>query len=167
MNTRIQVEHPVTEMITGIDIIKEQIKIATGEKLSYKQSDISLRGHSIECRLNAENPKNGFRPNPGKINLFHMPSGNGIRFDSFIYNEYEILPYYDSMIGKLIVHGENRMEAIKKMRATLEELVVEGISTNQSFLYMIMHDIDYAKGKFDTSFVKKNLDSLLEYEEYE
>ncbi|MCK4551273.1 MAG: acetyl-CoA carboxylase biotin carboxylase subunit [Tenericutes bacterium] len=167
MNTRIQVEHPITEMITGIDIIKEQIKIATGEKLSYKQSDISFNGHSIECRLNAENPKNSFRPFPGKVNLFHMPSGIGIRFDSFIYNDYEVQPYYDSMIGKLIVHGENRNEAIKKMRATLEELVVEGIFTNQSFLYMIMHDNDYSKGKFDTSFVEKKLDSLLEYEEYE
>ena len=167
MNTRIQVEHPITEMITGIDIIKEQIKIASGEKLSYSQSDISIRGHSIECRLNAEDPKHNFRPSPGKIKLLHIPSGNGVRFDSFIYNDYEIQPYYDSMIGKVIVHGENRMEAIKKMRATLEELVVEGISTNQTFLYIIMHDNDYVKGVFDTSFVEKKLDSLLEYEEYE
>jgi acetyl-CoA carboxylase biotin carboxylase subunit len=167
MNTRIQVEHPITEMITGIDIIKEQIKIASGEKLSYSQSDINLRGHSIECRLNAEDPKHNFRPSPGRIKLLHIPSGNGVRFDSFIYNDYEIQPYYDSMIGKVIVHGENRTEAIKKMRATLEELVVEGISTNQTFLYIIMHDNDYVKGVFDTSFVEKKLDSLLEYEEYE
>jgi acetyl-CoA carboxylase biotin carboxylase subunit len=167
MNTRIQVEHPITEMITGLDIIKEQIKIASGEKLSFSQSDITLRGHSIECRLNAENPNLQFRPSPGKINLLHIPSGNGVRFDSFIYNDYEIQPYYDSMLGKVIVHGENRMEAIKKMRATLEELVVEGISTNQTFLYMIMHDKDYTKGVFDTSFVEKKLDSLLEYENYE
>ncbi len=167
MNTRIQVEHPITEMVTGIDIIKEQIKIAAGEKLSFKQSDITLRGHSIECRLNAENPKQHFRPNPGKITLLHVPSGNGVRFDSFIYNDYEIQPFYDSMIGKVIVHGENRTEAIKKMRATLEELVVEGIKTNQTFLYMIMHDADYLKGSFDTSFVAKKLDALLEYEEYE
>ena len=167
MNTRIQVEHPITEMITGIDIIKEQIKIASGEKLSYSQSDINLRGHSIECRLNAEDPKHNFRPNPGRIKLLHIPSGNGVRFDSFIYNDYEIQPYYYSMIGKVIVHGENRTEAIKKMRATLEELVVEGISTNQTFLYIIMHDNDYVKGVFDTSFVEKKLDSLLEYEEYE
>ncbi len=167
MNTRIQVEHPVTEMITGLDIIKEQIKISAGEKLSFSQSDILLRGHSIECRLNAENPKDHFRPNPGKIKLLHIPSGNGVRFDSFIYNDYEIQPFYDSMIGKVIVHGENRLEAIKKMRATLEELVVEGIKTNQTFLYMIMNDTDYTRGAFDTSFVAKKLETLLEYEEYE
>ncbi|MBI9009703.1 MAG: acetyl-CoA carboxylase biotin carboxylase subunit [Tenericutes bacterium] len=167
MNTRIQVEHPITEMIFGIDIIKEQIKIAAGEKLSFNQEDIKLNGHSIECRLNAENPKQKFRPCPGKIKLIHIPSGNGIRFDSFIYPDYEIQPYYDSMIGKVIVHGENRTEAIKKMRATLEELVVEGIDTNQSFLYMILNDPDYIKGTFDTSFVEKKIDSLLEYEEYE
>ena len=167
MNTRIQVEHPITEMITGLDIIKEQIKIASGEKLSFSQADVTLRGHSIECRLNAENPKHNFRPSPGKINLIHIPSGNGIRFDSFIYKDYEIQPYYDSMIGKVIVHGQDRMEAIKKMRATLEELVVEGIDTNQTFLYILMNDRDYSKGNFDTSFVEKKLDSLLEYEVYE
>jgi acetyl-CoA carboxylase, biotin carboxylase subunit len=167
MNTRIQVEHPITEMITGLDIIKEQIKIASGEKLSLSQADVTLRGHSIECRLNAENPKHNFRPSPGKINLIHIPSGNGIRFDSFIYKDYEIQPYYDSMIGKVIVHGQDRMEAIKKMRATLEELVVEGIDTNQTFLYILMNDRDYSKGNFDTSFVEKKLDSLLEYEVYE
>ncbi|XMB71852.1 acetyl-CoA carboxylase biotin carboxylase subunit [Mycoplasmatota bacterium WC30] len=167
MNTRIQVEHPITEMITGIDIVKEQIKIAAGEKLSFTQKDIKFRGHSIECRLNAEDPKQNFRPNPGKINLLHVPSGNGVRFDSFIYNDYEIQPFYDSMLGKVIVHGENRMEAIKKMRSTLEELVVEGIKTNQTFLYMIMNNNDYIKGNFDTSFIDKKIDSLLEYEDYE
>ena len=167
MNTRIQVEHPITEMITGIDIVKEQIKIAAGEKLSFSQKDIILKGHSIECRLNAENPKNDFRPSPGIINLIHIPSGNGIRFDSFIYTDYEIQPFYDSMIGKIIVHGEDRAEAIRKMCATLEELVVEGPNTNQTFLYVIMNDHDYIKGNFDTSFVKKKIDSLLEYKEYE
>jgi acetyl-CoA carboxylase biotin carboxylase subunit len=167
MNTRIQVEHPITEMISGIDIVKEQIKIASGEKLSFNQEDVKLKGHSIECRLNAENPKQKFRPSPGKIKLIHIPAGNGIRFDSFIYTDYEIQPYYDSMIGKVIVHGENRTEAIKKMRATLEELVVEGVDTNQTFLYMIMNNTDYTKGIFDTSFVDKKIDSLLEYEDYE
>jgi len=167
MNTRVQVEHPITEMISGIDIVKEQIKIASGEKLSFNQEDVKLKGHSIECRLNAENPKQKFRPSPGKIKLIHIPSGNGIRFDSFIYTDYEIQPYYDSMIGKVIVHGENRTEAIKKMRATLEELVVDGIDTNQTFLYMIMNNAEYTKGIFDTSFVDKKIDSLLEYEDYE
>ncbi len=167
MNTRIQVEHPVTEMITGLDIIKEQIKIASGEKLEITQKDINLRGHSIECRLNAENPKQKFRPNPGKIKLLHFPSGNGIRIDSFIYQDYQIQPFYDSMIAKVIVHGENRSEAVKKMRAALEELVIEGVSTNQTFLYMIMNNSDYVKGTFDTSFIEQKLDMLLEYDEYE
>ena len=167
MNTRIQVEHPITEMITGIDIVKEQIKIANGEKLTYSQADIKLNGYSIECRINAENPKQNFIPSPGKIHTLHIPSGNGIRFDSFIYDDYEIEPYYDSMIGKIIVHGENRVEAIKKMRSSLEELVIEGISTNQTFLYMITYDLDYLAGNFDTSFIEKKLDSLLGYDEYE
>ncbi len=167
MNTRVQVEHPITEMITGVDIIKETIKIAAGEKLSFTQNDIQFKGHSIEVRLNAENPRENFRPSPGKINLLHIPSGHGIRFDSFIYQDYEVQPYYDSMIGKIIVHGEDRTEAIKKMRVTLEELVVEGINTNQAFTYMIMNNPDYIKGNFDTSFVEKKIDSLLEYGDYE
>lgn len=167
MNTRIQVEHPITEMITGIDIIKEQINIAAGEKLSVTQEGVIFRGHSIECRINAENPKQQFRPSPGKVTLFHMPSGHGLRFDSLLYTNYTIQPYYDSMIGKMIVHGENRTEAVKKMRAALEELVIEGIKTNQTFLYMIMNNTDYGKGIFDTSFIEKKIDLLLEYKDYE
>lgn len=167
MNTRVQVEHPITEMITGVDIIKEQIRIAAGEKLSFSQADVEFKGHSIECRLNAENPKSNFQPSPGKIKLLHIPSGHGIRFDSFIYQDYQIQPFYDSMIGKVIVHGETRQEAIKKMRATLEEMVVEGIKTNQMFVYMILNNQDYIKGNFDTSFVQKKINSLLEYEDYE
>lgn len=167
MNTRIQVEHPVTEMITGLDIIKEQIKIASGEKLSFTQDDVQLKGHSIECRINAEDPKNEFRPSPGKINLLHVPSGHGIRFDSFIYSGYSIPPYYDSMMGKIIVHAENRMEAIKKMRATLEELIIDGVKTNQDFCYLILNNDDYVEGKFDTSYIAKKIDQLLEYDDYE
>ena len=167
MNTRIQVEHPVTEMITGIDIIKEQIKIAAGEKLSFQQEDIEFKGHSIECRINAENPKKAFQPSPGKISLFHMPQGPGIRFDSFIYTGLNIQPFYDSMIGKMIVHANTRQEAIKKMQASLEELVIEGIDTNQSFLYLMTHHPKYIKGQFNTSFVENNLDILLEYKDYE
>jgi len=167
MNTRVQVEHPITEMITGVDIIKEQIRIAAGEKLSFSQADVEFKGHSIECRLNAENPKSNFQPSPGKIKLLHIPSGNGVRFDSFIYQDYEVQPFYDSMIGKVIVHGETRQEAIKKMRATLEEMVVDGIKTNQMFVYMILNNSDYTKGIFDTSFVEKKINSLLEYEDYE
>lgn len=167
MNTRIQVEHPTTEMITGKDLVKEQIKIASGEKLSFNQNDLVFSGHSIECRINAESPKNDFLPCPGKVKLLHFPSGNGIRFDSFLYTDYNIVPYYDSMIGKLIVHGENREEAIKRMRSALEELVIEGIDTNQTFLYMIMIDPDYAKGSFNTSFIEKKLETLLGYKDYE
>ncbi len=167
MNTRIQVEHPVTEMITGIDIVKEQIRIAAGKKLSFKQEDVLLNGHSIECRINAEDPKFDFRPNPGKIELLHVPSGHGVRFDSFIYSGYQIPPFYDSMLGKVIVHAKTREEAIIKMRATLEELVIEGVKTNQDFCYRILINNDYLKGTFDTGFILKNLDSLLGYDQYE
>jgi len=167
MNTRIQVEHPITEMILSKDIVKEQIKIAAGEKLAFTQSNLLINGYSIECRINAENPKEQFQPSPGKIKLLHIPSGNGIRFDSLLYPECVIQPYYDSMIAKLIVHGENRDEAIKKMRAALEELVIQGIDTNQTFLYMIMNNPDYLKGNFDTSFIQLKLERLLEYDEDE
>ena len=161
MNTRIQVEHPVTEMVTGIDIIKEQIRVADGEALSFRQEDIVLKGHAIECRINAENPHEGFRPSPGKITLLHVPSGHGIRFDSFIYQGYSIPPYYDSMIGKMIVHGTTREEAIMKMCATLDELVIEGIENNREFCHEILHDQDYIRGAFDTGFILKKLDALL------
>ena len=165
MNTRIQVEHPTTEMITGKDIIKEQINIASGERLGFKQSDLKINGYSIECRINAENPKKDFQPSPGRVTLLHMPSGNGIRFDSFLYSDYVIQPYYDSLIGKLIVHGENREEAVKKMRAALEELVIKGINTNQTLLYMIMNNPDYIKGNYDTSFINHRLERLVEYDD--
>ncbi len=165
MNTRIQVEHPVTEMVTGIDIIKEQIKIAAGKELSFKQEDVVLKGHSIEVRINAEDPKHGFRPNPGKIDLLHVPSGNGVRFDSFIYSGYSIPPFYDSMLGKVIVHGETRIEAINKMKATLEELMISGVTTNQDFCYMILNNSEYVKGDFNTGFIGMKIDSLLEYDE--
>lgn len=164
MNTRIQVEHPVTEMVTGIDIIKEQIKIAAGKKLSFEQEDIVLKGHSIEIRINAEDPKNDFRPNPGTIDLLHVPSGNGIRFDSFIYSGYSIPPFYDSMLGKIIVHGENRIDAINKMKATLEELMIGGVTTNQDFCYMILNNTEFVKGDFNTGFIGMKIDSLLEYD---
>lgn len=167
MNTRIQVEHPVTEMITGIDIVKEQINISAGLELSIKQEDVVLKGHSIECRINAEDPKNDFRPSPGKIGLLHVPSGHGVRFDSFIYTGYEIPPFYDSMLGKVIVHANTRGEAIIKMRATLEELVIDGVKTNQDFCYMILNNSDYIKGIFDTGFIVKTIDNLLGYDQYE
>jgi acetyl-CoA carboxylase biotin carboxylase subunit len=167
MNTRIQVEHPVTEMVTGIDIIQEQIRICSGEELRYKQEDVVLKGHSIEVRLNAENPKENFRPSPGTIDLLHVPSGHGIRFDSFIYTGYQIPPYYDSMMGKLIVHAETRQEAIKKMIASLDELMIQGVENNRSFCLKILAHENYQKGQFDTGFIGSHLESLLGYDAYE
>ena len=156
MNTRVQVEHPITEMITGIDIVKEQIKIAAGEKLKYKQEDIEFKGYSIEARINAENPEKNFMPCPGKITGVNFPGGNGIRIDTAIYEGYTIPPYYDSMIAKIIVLGATRNEAIAKLKRALEELVIEGVITNQDFVYEIIKNNDFIRGNFDTSFIEKN-----------
>ena len=153
MNTRIQVEHPVTEWMTGIDLIKEQIRIATGEKLSYTQEDVKLTGHAIECRINAENPYKGFRPCPGKITDMYLPGGKGIRIDSAIYSGYEVPPYYDNMLAKLIVFAKNRNEAITKMRSALGEVIIEGIDTNVDYQYEILNDPDYQNGNVDIEFI--------------
>ena len=155
MNTRIQVEHPITEMRTSIDIVKEQIKIAAGEKLKFKQKEIEFRGHSIECRINAENPSKNFRPCPGKITGLNLPGGNGIRIDTAIYEGYTIPANYDSMIAKLIVFGVSRNEAIAKMKRALEELVIEGVDTNRDFLFEIIRNPNFIRGDFDTSFISK------------
>ena len=157
MNTRIQVEHPITEMRTGIDIVKSQIRIAAGEELKLKQKDVKFEGHSIECRINAENPMKNFMPSPGTITDINLPGGNGVRIDTAIYNGYKIPPYYDSMIAKLIVHGSNRNEAISKMKRSLEELVIDGIETNRDFLYEIIKNINFIRGNFDTSFIEKEM----------
>ena len=157
MNTRIQVEHPITEMRTGIDLVKTQIKIATGEELKIKQKDVEFKGHSIECRLNAENPSKKFMPCSGLIKGLHFPGGNGVRIDSAIYEGYTIPSNYDSMIAKLITFGVNRNEAISKMKRVLEELVVEGIQTNQDFLFEIIKNPNFIRGNFDTSFIEKEI----------
>lgn len=157
MNTRIQVEHPVTEMVTGIDLIKEQIKIAYGEKLSFTQDDIEIKGHAIECRINAENPADNFLPCPGKITSLNLPGGNGVRVDTFVYSGYKIPMNYDSMIGKIIVHGCNRKEAIEKMKMALDELVVGGIKTNVNFQYSIVNNPVYVEGKANTGFIEELL----------
>lgn len=157
MNTRIQVEHPITEMRTGIDIVKNQIKIAAGEELKIKQKDVEFRGHSIECRINAENPNKKFMPCPGTITGLNLPGGNGIRIDSAIYEGYTIPPTYDSMIAKLITHGDTRNEAISKMKRALEELVIEGVDTNIDFLFDIIKNPNFIRGNFDTSFVEKEI----------
>lgn len=160
MNTRIQVEHPITEMITGVDLIKEQIKIATGKKIELSQEDIKINGHAIECRINAENPSKGFMPSPGTIKITHLPGGNGVRVDSAIYQGYKIPPTYDSMVAKLIVHGKNREEAINKMRRALEEFIVEGIDTNIDFQFRILSNENFVKGYYDTGFIQNNESTL-------
>ncbi|MEG1087788.1 MAG: acetyl-CoA carboxylase biotin carboxylase subunit, partial [Cetobacterium sp.] len=157
MNTRIQVEHPVTEMVTGIDLIKEQIKIAAGEKISLNQKDIKVKGHSIECRINAENPANNFLPCPGEITYLHLPGGNGVRIDTAIYSGYKLPMNYDSMIGKIIVHGVDRKEAIEKMKTALDELVIGGIETNANFQYSLMNNLTYLSGKANTGFIEELL----------
>ena len=155
MNTRIQVEHPVTEMVTGIDIVKEQIKIASGEPLEFTQKDINFRGHAIECRINAENPDKNFRPCPGKITELNLPGGNGVRIDTAVYTGYTIPPVYDSTIAKIIVHAEDRNSAIAKMKRALEECVIEGIDTNIDFLFKILSNEHFVNNDYDTSFIEK------------
>lgn len=154
MNTRIQVEHPVTEMITGIDIVKEQIRIASGEKLRFIQKDIVFSGHSLECRINAEDPEKDFIPTAGEIKELNLPGGNGVRLDSAVYSGYKISPFYDSMIAKIVVHGEDRNEAIAKMKRALDECVIEGVTTNLDYLYSILEDEKFVSGDFDTSFIE-------------
>ena len=157
MNTRIQVEHPVTELVTGVDLVQEQILIAQGLPLSYSQDDIHLTGHAIECRINAENPKLNFRPSPGKISSLNLPGGPGIRVDSAVYQGYEITPYYDSMIAKLIVYAKNRDTAIRKMKWALAEFLVEGVDTNIDFQLSILRDEDFISAEFDNGFLDKKM----------
>ena len=156
MNTRVQVEHPVTEMVTGVDIVKEQLRIAAGEGISYRQEDIKIRGHSIECRINAEDPKN-FMPSPGRIEMYHAPGGPGIRMDTHIYNGYRVPPYYDSMIGKLIAYGETRASALARMRVALNEIVIEGIKSNVPLQLDIITDPAFMAGGTDIHYLEKKL----------
>ena len=155
MNTRIQVEHPVTEWVTGVDLVKEQIRIASGLPLSCKQEDIHLTGHAIECRINAENPSKGFRPSPGTITDMYFPGGKGIRIDSAVYSGYTIPPYYDSMIAKVIVWAKNRTEAIRKMQSALGEVIIEGIDTNVDYQYEILEHPDFQSGNTDVEFIER------------
>ena len=155
MNTRIQVEHPVTEWVTGVDLVKEQIRIASGLPLSCKQEDIQLTGHAIECRINAENPSKGFRPSPGTITDMYFPGGKGIRIDSAVYSGYTIPPYYDSMIAKVIVWAKNRTEAIRKMQSALGEVIIEGIDTNVDYQYEILENPDFQSGNTDVEFIER------------
>lgn len=155
MNTRVQVEHPITEAVSGVDIVKEQLRIAAGETLSISQKDIHFTGHSMECRINAENPEKNFMPCPGLITGLLIPGGNGIRVDTAVYAGYRVPQTYDSMIGKLIVHGKDRAEAIAKMKSALGEFIVEGINTNTDFLYKILDNENFKTNNYDTSFIKR------------
>lgn len=157
MNTRIQVEHPITEAVTGIDLVKQQILIANGEKLPFAQEDITIRGHAIECRINAENPALNFRPSPGQITALHIPGGPGIRVDSSAYQGYTIPPYYDSMIAKLIVHAPTREEAIAKMKWALAEFIVDGVDTNIDFQLSLIRDSLFEKGTYDIGYLGRKL----------
>ena len=157
MNTRVQVEHPVTEMITGIDIVREQLLIASGEKLSFKQEDIKFHGHALECRINAEDPRN-FLPSPGTINTFHAPGGPGVRVDSHVYNGYTVPPHYDSLIGKLITHGDTRTAALAKMRQALDELIVEGIRTNAALHRELVVDTSFMAGGVSIHYLESKLE---------
>ena len=158
MNTRIQVEHPITEMVTGIDLVKTQIRIAAGEPLPFRQEDVKLTGHAIECRINAENPAQNFRPCPGRISALHMPGGPGIRIDSAVYQGCEITPYYDSMIAKLIAYAPTREEALMKMKWALAEFIVEGVDTNIDFQLNLIKDADVEAGRYDIGFLSRRKD---------
>ncbi|MDR2492866.1 MAG: acetyl-CoA carboxylase biotin carboxylase subunit [Coriobacteriales bacterium] len=161
MNTRIQVEHPITEMITGINIVREQLRVASGLPLTFSQDEVEFRGHAIECRINAEDPEQGFCPSPGIIDYLHLPSGFGVRVDTVLHPQYAISPFYDSMIAKLIVHGRSRSEAICRMRRALEETVVSGVTTNIPLHYMLMYNPDFISNHTDTGFLERNLSDLL------
>jgi acetyl-CoA carboxylase biotin carboxylase subunit len=154
VNTRIQVEHPVTEMVTGIDIVKEQIRIAAGERVSFRQSEVTFTGHSIECRINAEDPDT-FVPSPGTIHAFSLPGGPGVRIDTAAHAECTIPPYYDSMIAKVIVHGRDRQEAIARMKRTLEMSVIEGIRTTIPLHLRILNEADFVAGRLNTHFMER------------
>ncbi len=165
MNTRLQVEHPVTEMITNTDLVREQILIAEGEKLSLKQSEVRIRGHSIETRINAEDPLRDFLPVLGRLNRYLPPMGNGIRLDSAAYEGYDIPIHYDSLIGKLITHGQDRMTAIRKMQRALREFIITGVKTTIPFHQFVMSHPDFQKGRFSTSFVEEHF-SVSEIERF-
>lgn len=165
MNTRIQVEHPVTELRCGLDLVKEQIRVAAGLPLSRQQAEITLTGHAIECRINAEDPAAGFRPCPGETTFLHLPGGCGVRVDSALYNGCTVSPYYDSLVAKLIVHAPTRLEAIRKMRRCLEELNIEGYATNADLMYLILHHPAFIRGHYSTAFIPEHLDELLCWEQ--
>ena len=164
MNTRIQVEHPVTELVSGLDLVKEQLRIAAGLPLSVEQDQVVLRGHAIECRINAEDFRHGFRPCPGRTGFLHLPGGPGVRVDTLLYNGYEVSPFYDSLVAKLIVHAPTRLEAIRRMRRALAELVIEGYPTTADFAHLLLHHPDFVRGQYDTGFLAGHMDEILSWD---
>ena len=166
MNTRIQVEHGVTEMVTGIDLVKEQIRVAFHQPLTFTQDDVHLNGHAMECRINAEDPAKGFLPNSGKISFLNLPGGPGVRVDTLLYNGYETSPFYDSMMAKIIVHAPTRLEMIRKMRRALMELSTEGITTTSDFDYLILFHPDFIKGKFNVGFIEEHMEEILTWDAF-
>ena len=164
MNTRIQVEHPVTEMVTGIDLVKEQIRIAAGLPLSVTQEQVRRQGHAMECRINAEDPQAGFRPAPGKTQFLHLPGGPGVRVDTALYTGYTLPPYYDSLAAKVIVHAPTRLECIRRMRRALEELIIEGYPTTAELAHLILYHPEFVRGKYNTGFLEAHLEELLQWD---
>ena len=162
MNTRIQVEHPVTELVTGVDLVKEQLRVASGLPLSLRQEDVRVSGHAIECRINAEDPERNFMPCPGKTQFLHLPGGPGVRVETALFTGCEVPPCYDSLVAKVLAHGASRLEAIRRSRRALEELVIEGYPTNTHLAHLILHDPDFVRGQLDTGFLDRKLDGLLE-----
>ena len=164
MNTRIQVEHPVTEFVTGLDLIREQIRIAAGLSLSVRQEDVRQTGWAMECRINAEDPTQGFRPSPGKVEFLHLPGGPGVRVDTALFNGCELSPWYDSLAAKVVVYAPTRLEAIRKMRRALEELIIEGFPTTADLCHLILYQPDFVKGRYDTGFLEQHMDELLQWD---
>ena len=161
MNTRIQVEHPVTEFVTGLDLIREQIRIAAGLPLRVSQEDIRQNGWAVECRINAEDPREGFRPAPGRVEFLHLPGGPGVRVDTALFHGCELSPWYDSLAAKVVVHAPTRLEALRRMRRALEELIIEGFPTTADLCHLILYQPDFVKGRYDTGFLDKHIDELL------
>lgn len=163
MNTRIQVEHPITELVCGVDLVREQLRVASGLSLSYEQKDIHQRGWAIECRINAEDPMHNFRPSPGTTEFLHFPGGNGVRIDSALYQGYALSPYYDSLVAKVISYGQTRLEAIQKMRGILKELIIDGYPTTSELCYLILHHPKFVHGNYNTGFLADEMDELIKW----
>ena len=161
MNTRIQVEHPITELTVGIDLVREQIRVAAGLPLSRRQDQVRQRGHAMECRINAEDPMHGFAPCPGKADFLYFPGGPGVRIDTCMYSGYEISPYYDSMVAKVIVQAPTRLETIRRMRRALEELTIDGLGTNAELMHQILYHPVFVRGNYSTAFLDEHLETLL------